>query len=1057
MPLASIEDLTGQGLDLERDHTGRLITIRQRLEKRVLRLGYYPGDLLCSATLQSPDGQIHSLVRYEYDSKGRLSAAYNALGYADRYDYNAQGLLAREIAKHGGVFSYRYDEKRRCIRYSGLDRYDEKRLRFLDAAGITEVTDSYGATSRYQYLPSGQIITEWNPMGAETRTEYDQHGRIIAKTRPNGAATRYTYDEGGNRCQIVNALGQVWQLTFNSQHQLIAFKGPNDQTWLRKYDGQHRLVCTVDALGFRWVLRYDSEGNFVALTNPKGATRHFCYVAGVLTASSDWLGNFTRLKYDAMGRLTARTDPMGHTYEYSYDSGGNLIQVLLPDGAKFHAVYDEGGNLTAQTDASGHMISLRYGSCHRLLETKDANGHSVRYCWGTEPRRLECVLNEKGETCRFVYNLTGHCAQVIGFDGRRLQFAYDLTDMCIGMTNGAGETIEIERDPLGCIVGQKLPNGLTARFTYDPLGNLIAAVNDDCAVYLERDAIGRLVREVQQTKGGKHWVKYTLDAMGETTGLETDLGLRVNCELNGNGMWDRLSTSYGHSVQFQHDARGKEVRRTWSGGFGLDQRYDPVGRLVEQRVIYHGSQPFHLDAANWGNSIADALIQRSYTRGGSGFVTSIDDRLAGTTHYACDPSQRLLEVLRDRAPSERFEYDATGNVTRGITFDGKACVEDEIFSYGSGNRLLSKGGTRYEHDMQGRLVRKIEEADSAHPKVWKYEWDALDQLRRVIRPDGQVWQYSYDALARRVRKIGPSVAVNFVWSCHVPIHEISTSEEHWTGWIFQKRSFVPLAIVKDRQTRFVISDHLGSPREIVDRSGRVVARHLENAFGAPSNLEPSENACPFRFQGQYCDSETGLHYNRHRYYDPDSARYISSDPAGLSAGINQFAYTANPIAWIDPYGLGKVCEKTLQTAIDHAVDNIPGLTREQAEVILRGAFSRDSSAVFGGSRVRGNFGPGSDLDVGFGSLSASQASKVIDKASQVPGGLPMEQTRIVPGNTPPNIPTITSPEDFFMQSGVRAGGDPKAGQAYGPSGYISYGPDGSITRATPDGQVTKVQ
>jgi RHS repeat-associated protein len=62
---------------------------------------------------------------------------------------------------------------------------------------------------------------------------------------------------------------------------------------------------------------------------------------------------------------------------------------------------------------------------------------------------------------------------------------------------------------------------------------------------------------------------------------------------------------------------------------------------------------------------------------------------------------------------------------------------------------------------------------------------------------------------------------------------------------------------------------------------------------------------PFRFQGQQFDEETGLHYNRHRYYDPGVGRYLSQDPIGLRGGSNLFAYAPNPIAWTDPLGLVK--------------------------------------------------------------------------------------------------------------------------------------------------------
>ncbi|MCC5959790.1 MAG: RHS repeat-associated core domain-containing protein [Rhodobacteraceae bacterium] len=60
---------------------------------------------------------------------------------------------------------------------------------------------------------------------------------------------------------------------------------------------------------------------------------------------------------------------------------------------------------------------------------------------------------------------------------------------------------------------------------------------------------------------------------------------------------------------------------------------------------------------------------------------------------------------------------------------------------------------------------------------------------------------------------------------------------------------------------------------------------------------------PIRFQGQYFDEDTGLHYNRHRYYDPQSGRFIHQDPIGLQGGINLYEYAPNPIHWVDPLGL----------------------------------------------------------------------------------------------------------------------------------------------------------
>ena len=84
------------------------------------------------------------------------------------------------------------------------------------------------------------------------------------------------------------------------------------------------------------------------------------------------------------------------------------------------------------------------------------------------------------------------------------------------------------------------------------------------------------------------------------------------------------------------------------------------------------------------------------------------------------------------------------------------------------------------------------------------------------------------------------------------------------------------------------------------------------ASSASSRSAPPPIEQPFRFQGQQFDEETGLHYNRYRYYDPICGRFISSDPIGLAGGINKYVYVANPNTWMDPLGL---CSTTLDRAL----------------------------------------------------------------------------------------------------------------------------------------------
>jgi RHS repeat-associated protein len=899
--LSSVDDLTGQGLDLVRDRQGRLTKVVQRLERRSLNLLYYANGLLETIFVEGDRGQRHDMVRYEYDAVGRLVAATDARELSTRYQYDHKGRLFRELAKDGGVFSYQYDDRGRCVSYSGLDGYDRKRLRFIDAARVTEITDSHDVTSRYQCLPGGQISSESNGLGAVTRVEYDQHQRIVARIAANGAVTSYQYDEHGNCCQIVNAMGNVYDLLFNDRHQPLSLTDPAGHAWSRQYDAEHRLVLTTDPLGRKWNLAYDDHGNLATLTNPHGATRHFNYQHGILVDATDWSGNLTKFTFNELGRMTARTNPLGNKFEYRYDGIGNVVQVFMPGGATIRSEYDAGGLLVRSIDAQGRETRRRYGPCGRLLESVDPNGLRLQYVWDSEPDRLERAINERGEIYELSYDSAGRCLEEVGFDGRRLQFAYDLAGACIKTVNGAGQAVDIERDPLGRITRLNLPDGSYSAFVYDSRGDVVQGSNGESFVNIERDVLGRVVRETQVTGGQEHWVNYELNSLDDVVCVQTDLGFRVDYELSQGGQWTALRTSDGHIMQFQYDADGQETSRWLPGGLILNQTHDPLGALVEQRVRRGDGQRSSYGSSNW-RSPSEEIVRRTYVRDNSGLVTSIYDNVRGNTRYDYDPGERLVKVACDGKSLEQLDYDETGNLTRSY-FKNDRITTDDLLDYSSGNQLAAKGSTRYEHDAQGRLVRKIEDAESAQPKIWTFDWDALDQLRTISRPDGQVWRYTYDPFARRMVKYGPQGEVRFTWNGHVPIHETQSGQSETTTYLFAQYSFAPIAQIHRTICYSTVTDHLGTASELLNESGQVVWRNLQRAFGSGQHAPTQEVQCPFRFQGQYYDSESGLHYNRYRYYDPTTARFIQQDPLRLGASGNFYAYARNPIRWVDPLGL----------------------------------------------------------------------------------------------------------------------------------------------------------
>ena len=120
-----------------------------------------------------------------------------------------------------------------------------------------------------------------------------------------------------------------------------------------------------------------------------------------------------------------------------------------------------------------------------------------------------------------------------------------------------------------------------------------------------------------------------------------------------------------------------------------------------------------------------------------------------------------------------------------------------------------------------------------------------------------------------------------------------------TGYLVQK---VFADTGDDDAVYYYINDHLGTPQIIIDESNNIVWKGDYQPFGSVDAVV-SDLGNNFRFAGQYYDSETGLYYNYHRYYDPKTGRYLRVDPIGLTGGINLYAYVQNnPVNYIDPKG-----------------------------------------------------------------------------------------------------------------------------------------------------------
>jgi RHS repeat-associated protein len=125
-----------------------------------------------------------------------------------------------------------------------------------------------------------------------------------------------------------------------------------------------------------------------------------------------------------------------------------------------------------------------------------------------------------------------------------------------------------------------------------------------------------------------------------------------------------------------------------------------------------------------------------------------------------------------------------------------------------------------------------------------------------------------------------------------------------TTWLFDPDTFAPASKIVGDKHYSIITDHLGTPLSMFDEKGVLAWAAELDIYGTVKNLQGKKNDCPFRYPGQYEDNETGLYYNRFRYYDTESGEYVSQDPIGLASGNpNFYAYTKDSTILFDVFGL----------------------------------------------------------------------------------------------------------------------------------------------------------
>ncbi|WP_435241154.1 DUF6531 domain-containing protein [Streptomyces cucumeris] len=880
----------------DRSGEGDRITISYNTHGAPVEVGHSGGyriavdtdaELARITALRLLHGEDHqrstTLVSFGYDAAGNLSEIVNSTGLPLRYRYDERHRMTSWTDRNGTTYAHVYDHRGRVLRGIGPEGILSGRLHYDDERRTTRYTDSLGNTTTYLRNDAYKVIAETDPLGNTTRTEWDAHNRHpVAVTDPLGHTTRYRYDDQDRLTAIERPDGTVAEAVYDGQGLPTEIREPGGAQWRHTYNDRGDRTSTTDPTGATTHYTYNTLGHLTSITDALGHTTEVTpNAAGLPIAVTDALGHTTEARRGPHGRITAVTDRLGQTTRHGWTIEGKPAWRQTPDGAREAWQWDTEGNLAHHTDAAGHTTTHTHTHFDRPATRTDPDGAHYAFAYDTE-LRLTTVTNPQGHQWSYDYDPAGRLVAETDFNGATRSYTFDAAGRLTARTNALGHTLRYTLDPAGNVVDQlDETTGAVTTYAYDATGALCHAANADAEVTLERDAVGRVLSEAVNGRRST----YGYDATGNRTHRTTPSGLTSTWTYDTTGLPATLTTA-GRTLAFTYDAEGRETRRT-EGDIALAQTWDTAGRLTAQRV---------------STSPGDLLQHRAYAYRPDGYVTEIRELTTGTRHFTLDTVGRVTGV-QAHGWTEKYAYDPAGNQIHATAPEHPAPGEHTY----QGTLTRRAGRTAYEHDAAGRLISRTRKLLNGRTLTWTYTWDAQDRLVKATTPQGEEWTYAYDPLGRRVSKTGPDgTALTFTWDSD-RLAEQAAADGATSTWEYSPGTHRPLSQTDQElgSTRFhtVVTDAIGTPTELITPDGDLAWQHRTSLWGAPLPGPADATACPLRFPGQYADPETGLHYNYFRYYDPETARYITPDPLGLDPAPNHHAYIPNPHSWADPLGL----------------------------------------------------------------------------------------------------------------------------------------------------------
>ncbi|EIO80668.1 rhsA protein in rhs element [Escherichia coli TW10119] len=819
---------------------------------------------------------------------------------------------------------------------------------------ITRITTPDGRASAFYYNHHSQLTSATGPDGLEIRREYDEWGRLIQETAPDGDITRYRYDNPHSDlpCATEDATGSRKTMTWSRYGQLLSF---------------------TDCSGY--VTRYDHDrfGQMTAVHREEGLSQYRAYDSrGQLIAVKDTQGHETRYEYNAAGDLTTVIAPDGSRNGTQYDAWGKAI-CTTQGGLTRSMEYDAAGRVIRLTSENGSHTTFRYDVLDRLIQETGFDGRTQRYHHDLTGKLIRS--EDEGLVTHWHYDEADRLTHrtVKGETAERWQ--YDergwLTDIS-HISEGHRVTVHYGYDEKGRLTGER-------QTVHHPQTEALLWQHETRHAYNAQGLANRCIPDslpaVEWLTYGSGWLAGM--KLGDTPLVDFTRDRLHRKTLRRFGRYElttaytpagQLQSQHLNSLQYDRDYTWNdngELIRISSPRQTRSYSYSDSGRLTGVHTTAANLDiriPYATDPA--GNRLPDPELHPDST-----LSMWPDNRIARDAHYLYwyDRHGRLTEktdlipegVIRtDDERTHRYHYDSQHRLVHYTRTQYEEPLVESRYLYDPLGRRVAKRVWRRERDLTGWMSL------SRKPQVTWYGWDgdrlttiqndrtriqtiyqpgSFTPLIRVETATGELAKTQRRSLADALQQSGgedggsvvfPPVLVQMLDRLESEILADRVSEEsrRWLAscglTVAQMQSQMDPVYTPARKIHLYHCDHRGLPLALISKEGATEWCAEYDEWGNLLNEEnPHQLQQIIRLPGQQYDEESGLYYNRHRYYDPLHGRYITQDPIGLKGGWNFYQYPLNPVINVDPQGLVDINLYPESDLIHSVADeiNIPGV------------------------------------------------------------------------------------------------------------------------------------